>query len=210
MPVSVKIEGLQALVTKFDTFEKDVQKKLQDELIDWGNNTKGRAIRNLSQPYPDGAVDRGILKNRIEVDIKPLNVSVVVASDYAAYVEFGTKKFAAAYVATLPQDWRTFAAQFKGGGGGTFADFVKRLTEWVHRKGLGTGFAGNIGVAGTYSTKTRKRTGNKQTQASQDKQAAYLIARKIVRDGMRAHPFLYPASEESRVELERNLKAIFQ
>ncbi len=86
---------------------------------------------------------------------------------------------------------------------------VERLVEWVRRKGLGSGHVGNIGVAGTYSTDSRKRTGNKFTQDQQNRQAAYMIARKIMINGIKAQPFFYPAVQNNRDILEKNLTASF-
>ncbi len=152
--------------------------------------------------------DEGTLRGKISYKKEDLKVTVTVGVNYAAYLEFGTRKFAAAWVSSLPADWQTFAAKFKGPAGGTFEELVMRLTEWVHRKGLGSGKAGkSIGVAGTYSVKSGRRTGNKATQASQDKSAAYAIARSIMIKGIKPHPFLYPAYEKNRIELVNNLKA---
>ena len=85
---------------------------------------------------------------------------------------------------------------------------VLRITEWVRRKGLGTGFAGPIGVTGTYSVKSRRRTGSKDVQAQQNKQAAYAIALKILREGIPAQPYLYPAVNTNIPILIKELNAI--
>ncbi len=189
---------------KLNNLEEKVKKIVDEELNAFGLDTVAMA-KTLAP------VDEGFLRNSITFEKQPLSVEVVVAANYAAYLEFGTRSFAAAYVSSLPPDWQEFAAKFKGGGGGTFQEFVMRLTEWVHRKGLGAGGPGKpIGVTGTYSIKTGKRTGNKVTQANEDKSAAYRIALSILRKGIRPHPFLFPAVELNKEKLITNLKAVIK
>ena len=193
---------------KFNNLEEKVKKIVDDELNAFGEHTVTDAKNNITN---NKTVDENHLRGLIHFEKQPLSVEVVVPVNYAAYIEFGTRGFAAAYVSTLPPDWQAFAAQFKGGGGGSFDEFVMRLTEWVHRKGLGAGGPGKpIGVTGTYSIKTGKRTGNKATQASEDKSAAYRIALSILRKGIRARPFLFPAVEKNKEILINNLKAVIK
>jgi HK97 gp10 family phage protein len=189
---------------KLDKIKSDVSAIVADELNAFG-------IETVAMAKTLAPVDEGFLRNSITFDKFPLAVEIIVAANYAAYLEFGTRAFAAAYVSSLPVEWQEFAAQFKGGGGGSFQEFVMRLTEWVHRKGLGAGGPGKpIGVTGTYSIKTGKRTGNKVTQESEDKSAAYRIALSILRKGIRPHPFLYPAIEVNKKILIDNLKAVLK
>lgn len=189
---------------KLDKITADVKAIVDDELEAFGINTVAMA----KQLAP---VDEDHLRGLIHFEKRSLEVEVIVPVNYAAYLEFGTRAFAAAYVSSLPVEWQEFAAQFKGGGGGSFQEFVMRLTEWVHRKGLGAGGPGKpIGVTGTYSVKTGKRTGNKVTQESEDKSAAYRIALSILRKGIRPHPFLYPSVEVNKKILIDNLKAVLK
>ena len=188
-----KIDGLDAVLRKFKDRPKEIEKKLQEKLDTFATHTATDAASNTP-------VDEGFLKNSIKPVHERLKVTVVVAANYAAYVEFGTKGFAAKYVSTLPQDWQTFAAQYKGGGGGgNIEEFLIRIMDWVKRKG----------ISGTYSVKTKKRTkASGIGQDFEDAQAAYAIALSILRKGIQAHPFLYPAFEKNRVELIRELKKI--
>jgi len=196
----VKIEGLQATLSRLDP--QKYKAEIQQSFDRFGNNVE--TFAKLNAP-----VDEGHLRSAIyHKSTTELGVEVGCAVDYAAYLEFGTRKFAAEWVAGLPAEWQELAAKFRGGGGGSFEQLVLRITEWVHRKGLGTGFMGDIGVAGTYSVKSRQRTGNKTVQQNQDRQVAYLIARKIIREGIPAQPFLYPAVNEATGLLIKELKAI--
>lgn len=197
--MNIKIEGLQKTLARFDI------KKFEPQIQVCFNKFGARVEETAKQNAP---IDEGLLKSSIRHDMVKLGTQITVGVNYAAYVEFGTRRFAAEWVATLPPTWQALAAQSKGGTGGSFAELVERITLWVHRKGLGTGFAGDIGVAGTYSTKTRKRTGSKSTQEMQDKQVAYLITRKILREGIPAQPFLYPAVNECTPLLLKELSEI--
>ena len=200
MSNQIKIEGLGKTLARLDIkrFEPEIQTRF---------DSFGLTVELKARQF--APVDEGHLKGSIFQQPGKLSNTVGASVDYAAYLEFGTRKYAAAQVATLPQDWQMLAAQYKGkGGGGTFKQFVLRLTEWVHRKGLGTGFAGKIGVAGTYSVKSRKRTGGKPLQESQDRQAAYAIALKILRNGIKAQPFLYPAFNIAKDQLLKELNEI--
>ena len=168
----------------------DVIKTIEGELTVFANGTVNDAKRFAP-------VDEGVLRNNIAFVKESLKISITVNVPYAAYIEFGTKKFAAAYVSGLPADWKTFAAQFKGkAGSGSVDEFVLLIMEWVKRKG----------IAGTYSVKTKKRTGNKGGHSFEDADAAYSIALYILRNGIHAHPYLYPAFKKNKDLFIANLK----
>ena len=87
----------------------------------------------------------------------------------------------AAYVSSLPGDWAAYANTFKGkSGGGTFKDFVKILMAWGARTG------------------------------KMDPKYAYVTALKILRDGVKARPFLYPSVNKNLPLLMQDIKAIFK
>lgn len=199
MGLTLEIKNLDKVIAEIKAYPQDLEKIINAEFKSFGAVTVGEAQRLAP-------VDEGRLRQSINSKDENLKVTIGANVDYAAYIEFGTKGFAAAYVGTLPAEWQQFAAEFRGPGGGSFKELVMRITEWVHRKGLGSGFAGTLGIAGTYSVKTRKRTGTKKTQEQQDKQIAYLIARKILIKGIPAHPFLIPAFEHNKQKLIDNLK----
>lgn len=129
-----------------------------------------------------------------------LTTNIIAGMPYASYVEFGTRKFAASYVASLPKYWQTLAAEYKGKGGGTFAELVKNIALWVGQKG----------IAGTYSVKTRKRVGTKETKEQENLKAAYPIALKIVKNGISARPYLYPAYVKNRNIFDQELNKVFK
>ena len=157
--------------SKFDKLTQDVRNIVDDELNAFG-------IETVAMAKTLAPVDEGFLRNSITFEKRELVVEIIVAANYAAYLEFGTRLFAAAYVNSLPSEWQSFAAQFKGGGG-SFEDFFMRIVEWVRRKGIAP-------------------------------EAAYQIAKKILRVGIRARPFLYPAVEQNKKLLIENLKAVLK
>lgn len=174
--ITITDKGIDVLVKKFDRLSTKSQMEVQSALNDWADRTaqdaKGLVSRNSS--------DEGNLLN----SIKPLygsgRAAVVATAKYAAYIEFGTRKFAQTYVASLPSDWQQIAAKTKGRAGGTFADFVLNLMGWVQRKGIARG--------------------------PEAKSAAYNIAKKIMVNGIRPRPFLYPSSNRNLPILINDIK----
>jgi len=185
--VTIKIEGLEATMAKLDYKKYEVQ--IQQSFDKFGFNAETEA--KLRAP-----VDEGHLRSAIYSKSKPLAAEIGCTVDYAAYLEFGTRRFAAAYVAGLPATWQELAANFKGGGGGNFEQFVKELTEWVMRKG----FAAPLTASGNAS--------KSKSAIDIQRQAAYMIARSIMIKGIRPHPFLYPAVEKWTPVLLSDLKAL--
>lgn len=148
------------------------------------------------------AINTGALVNSIYAEpvTENLTLNIVAGAPYASYIEFGTRKFAASYVASLPTEWKQLAAQYKGKGGGTFDDLLVAITKWVAEKG----------IAGRYSVKTKKRLGSKSTKEQENLEAAYPIALKIARNGIRARPYLYPAFVKNRNIFAQEIAKIFK
>ena len=190
--ISINIQGLDVVLKNINGTAKVIEDKINAELKLFGNNTVTDAKRLA--PF-----DEGKLKGSINYKAESLNVEITVGADYAAYLEFGTKKFAAKYVATLPNEWQAFANQFKGKGGGSFEEFVMRLTRWVLVKGIGA----------TFNVKTRRQDKvGKQSAETTAKANAYAIALYIIRNGIRPHPYFVPAVEKNKIILVANLKKL--
>lgn len=174
--MELQVKGLDKLIKKFDKLASDVQKEVQAELNDWADTTSQNAIQLVSA----NSSDEGLLKNSIKPFYGNGSASVRVAAKYGAYVEFGTRKYAAAYVGSLPSNWQAYAATFKGSTGGTFEQFVESLMAWGTRTG------------------------------KMDPKYAYVTALKILREGVKARPFIYPSVNKTLPVLKKNLKAIFK
>lgn len=190
MSISIGLKNLDKVFAEVKQWPKDIEKVIDNEFYDFGLNTQNDARANAP-------VDEGFLRQNIFFKRTPGEVSVTVDVDYAAYLEFGTKSFAAAYVSSLPQDWRDLAAQFKGatGNSASFVTLVHTIWEWVQRKGF----------AAAYSIKSHKRS-NAKASIENEKQAAYFITLKILKKGIKPHPYLFPAYEKNKILLISNLK----
>jgi phage gpG-like protein len=176
MPLSLTIGNLDKVLAEIKSYPKDIERIINNEFNAFGQGVANDA--KINAPVNEGALRESI--NYLP-DVDNMQVSVGAYIEYAAYLEFGTKSFAAAYVASLPEDWQAFAAEHIGTGEGTFAELLLAIMKWVELKGIATG--------------------------KDIKQASYLIARKIVREGIQAQPFLFPAYEKNVIELIDNLKA---
>ena len=77
---------------------------------------------------------------------------------------------------------------------------ITPIADWVHKKGIG----------GTYSIKSKRRTGKSGTQEQEDRRAAWFISKKIGKRGIKATPFLYPAFDREVVKLKTRLNGIIR
>ena len=174
--IKLNVDGLDAVINRFDQLAKNTQIEIQSELNAWADDTAADAKALVSRQ----AGDTGYLMNSIHPVYGNGGASVIASAEYAAYVEFGTRKYASSYVASLSADWSALANQFKGRSstGGDFKQFVKNLKEWARRTG------------------------------KLDEKYAYAAAKKILREGVKARPYMYPAVLKNLPQLERNIKTI--
>lgn len=186
---NASIKGLDEVIAKLDVnkFRDDIQNAF---------DAFGQSV--VTSAKLKAPVDEGGLKNSINATPGNLSITIGVNKDYAAYVEFGTRKFAASYVSSLPTDWKTFAAQFKGKTGGSFMSFFYVILKWVQRKGIAA-----------HKTKSGGRS-NSKASIQAEYSAAYFIALKIIREGIKPHPFLYPAFNEHQPQLIKDLENLLQ
>ncbi len=196
--IKIEIEGFNAAMADIDKIAKEATDGAYKALVDWATNVDQHAKAKAPQ-------DEGLLRNAIAPTFPKrsgsMQAKVTVTKNYAPFMEFGTRKFAAKYVSTLPTDWKAYAATFKGqSGGGTFDEFVQRLVKWVLRKGL---------VTKTYNVKTRRSTTGRQSKAVTAEADAYAIALYLLREGIKPQPFLYPAVKKFTPKLEEDFKKLF-
>lgn len=190
--IEVNIKGFDQLQNRIKAMQSKMAKDI-DEVLEVA------AIHIATEAKQLAPKDEGQIAGSISADnSRFLEKHISVNAPHASFQEFGTGKYANQYIATLPQDWQTFASSFRGQKGGTFAQMILALTEWVHRKN----------IAGTYSVKTQRRTGNKSRQKQQDKQIAYAIALKILKNGIRPQPFLYPAFRDAQPQILENVNKV--
>ena len=192
--IKIEIKGLDSLQGKMASYSKRKDMQINAALKDWANRTS----RDAKQLVSANSSDTGFLQNSISPEYGKGYSAVIAASKYAAYVEFGTRKFASQYVSTLPQDWQRYANTFKGSSGGSITDFFNAILEWVQRKG----------ITSTYSVKTQRRQRGGAKEQDRSIQAAELIVFKILRDGVKARPFIYPSVNKNLPILMEDLRKI--
>jgi hypothetical protein len=139
-------------------------------------------------------INESRLRNSISAEkISPLQYEFVAQTKYAAFMEFGTKT-----LVDIPPGAEEIAAEAQKIKGGTMAEFEANIRRWVKLKGL----------AGTYSVKTRRRTGSKANRQREDDSVVFLIMRKILKVGVKPHPFFFPAIRNEVPKLAKKLTKI--
>lgn len=185
---SFKVQGLDKLISVFDQLPKRTQKELGSELKFTAEEIRDGAKR-------DAPADEARLKQSISINnTSSLTFEVVAQTFYAGYLEFGTKT-----KTIIPPGLESIAGQLKGPVGGQ-GNPIDALQQWVKRKG----------ISGTYSVKTRRRTGSKATKDQQDRHVAFLIWQKIKKYGIKAQPFFFTQLKPAEERLSRRLGAIIK
>lgn len=191
--ITIKLKGFDKTIKDVQKLATDANKNAKIALVDFGTRVETEAKRNAP-------ADEGKLRSSINSTFNQKNftVKITVATDYAAYQEFGTRKFAAAYVGTLPQEWRTYAATFKGKTGGSMDEFIQSIMAWVKRKGIGADITKSGNVSSSASSLDKQQ------------QAAYWIAINILQNGIKPKKFLYEAVKDNLPKLQSDFNKIFQ
>jgi len=197
MSIAIKIKGLDEVIAKFDKIAQDTADEVNASLDGFG----GAVVKNAKLLVSSNSSDEGGLLGSIDSTVNSLSVTITANRNYAAYIEFGTRKFAASYISSLPSEWQAYAGTFRGdktGDSGDFNDFVQAIMAWAQRKGIGA-----------LKTKSGR---NSQSAASYDsmQQAAYWIALNILQNGIRPKPFLYPSIVRELPKLEKRIENIFK
>jgi HK97 gp10 family phage protein len=171
--IKIETKGINTLVKKFDQLSKEGQADVQSALNSWADVT-AKDAKLLAPSNFSG------LRTSINPEYYVGSAAVVASVKYAAYVEFGTRKFAASYVASLPPDWQAYANTFKGpaSDGGNLKQMWEAFKIWGDKKGL-----------------TRTHT--------------YFAYKKVLRDGIRPQPFLYPSVYKNLPQLIKDIKDIY-
>jgi len=178
---ALEITGLNALLSRLDTFDQILKHGIDAEMDNSAREIQIDATRRAPK-------DENKLAGSISVDIStPFKKVVYVGAKYAPFQEFGTGK-----KVSIPSGLESYAAGFKKAmGKGEWDKFVKSIEGWMKRHGI---------QAATLITqvKTGKRKGQYkkvggQAQKDANKQLAVFIARKILKDGLKPQPFLFPA-----------------
>ena len=182
----VKVTGLAGLKAEFASMAKELPDIVSGEL-----ETMSQEWVKLAKT--DAPADQGALRGSITYyPAGPMKYEIVAQKFYAPFMEFGTKgKY------TPIPGTEAIAAEFKGYKGGDFMELLRMIVRWVKRKG----------ITGTYSVKTRRRTGNKINQFAEDYSAAWPIAMSILKNGVNPHPFFFKQMHIVWPQMVRNVES---
>ena len=182
----VKVTGLAGLKAEFASMAKELPDIVSGEL-----ETMSQEWVKLAKT--DAPADQGALRGSITYyPAGPMKYEIVAQKFYAPFMEFGTK----GKYQPIPGT-EAIAAEFKGYKGGDFMELLRMIVRWVKRKG----------ITGTYSVKTRRRTGNKVNQIAEDYSAAWPIAMSILKNGVNPHPFFFKQMHIVWPKMVRNVES---
>jgi HK97 gp10 family phage protein len=175
----MKVTGLDRITRKLKELPKEAEAIIVKELVSGAKDIENDAKAKV--PRFDSRLWGSITVRRPESG--KAGAEVVVTADYGGYVEFGTGK-----KVRIPSRYSQVAEEVKAQKTpGSFKQFVDSLTEWVRKKGIITnGKRGKV------------RKDNKY------RSVAYAIAMKIMRDGVKAQPYFFPAFEKNERKIYDN------
>lgn len=187
---TLKVQGISQFQKKLNDLPVKVQKEVAGEIEDSARKINGKQVRLV--PIDEGGLKQGIGYKKVT----PLNYELFSSKHYSPFMEFGTKSRK-----IIPAELQDYAKQFnlKGPKIG-FDAFFQIILDWVHRKG----------IAGRFSTKTRKRLGSKNSQLEEDFDVAWPIALSILKKGVHPHPFFFRPFFDERKELVDRVRKIVE
>jgi len=115
---NLNIKNFDKVFQEVKNYPENFNKIINNEFKAFGLLT----VADAKRLCPTG--DSGRLKNSIISSTSDLKVSINVNADYAVYVEFGIKEYAARYVPTLPLEIQEYAIQFKTSPPGAKGGFM--------------------------------------------------------------------------------------
>jgi len=180
MKVTAITQGLDKITKELGNFEKRETKNVRQVVKESAIFCSGKAKKNLSQPYPEGAIDTGQLRNNITYEeiITQEGITYRVGTNvsHAPFIEFGTKPH-------FPP----------------LGDETHGLIRWVIRH-MGAA-KGKTPVFGKVK---------KADRVDKARSIAFAIAKKIAKYGTPPKPFLRPAFIQAKQKLLQDLEAKYK
>jgi HK97 gp10 family phage protein len=192
----VKITGISSIEKQFTQAAEKIRETVEQEMQAAAQDWVAGAVRDA--PVDQGALKQSITYKQSNTQTQAgtsISFEIVAQRFYAPFVEFGTK----GKYQPIPGTEK-IAAQMKGYKGGDFMDLLRMILRWVKRKG----------IAGTYSVKTRRRTGSKINQYAEDYSAAWPIALSILKHGISPHPFFFKQQEVVWPAMIKRIQRVLQ
>lgn len=110
---TIEIKGVKEC---FDKIKTNFNKAIDECDMEMGNGVE-KIVLDAKNLLP---ANYGVLRSSLNViKIAKLNYLYGSSINYAAYVEFGTGKYAEEYVPTIDKDWQILAQTYKTTGKGT-------------------------------------------------------------------------------------------
>ena len=176
MRVTVITQGLGVITKELANFEKKETQHVRQVVKGAAIFCTGKAKKNLSRPYPQGAIDTGQLRDSITYEeiIESESITCRVGTNvlHAPFIELGTKPH-------FPP----------------LGDENTGLIRWVIRH-MGAA-KGKTPVFGKVK---------KAERADKARSIAFAIAKKIAKYGIPQKPFLRPAFTEAKQKLIQDLE----
>lgn len=195
---------MRANVKGFDELSRKLKKINEAAPALVGNVIKKGGLRIVAQAKRNAVVDTGGLRSSIFFEqLDALSIHIVVNAAHAPYIEFGTGKYV-----SVPAELQNYAAGFKGKKGGSFEEMVKHILAWMKRKGIKPIEEQQYDPESGYVRTPRKK--KKSQKESQLKGLAYVIAAKLLREGIKPKPFFYPAFFQERPKILAEVEQVIK
>ena len=193
--MSVKVIGLDRITKRLQGLPKGATQAVNASLLASATQIRNEAVSRVP-------IDEGLLKNSIKAqaaqDGNGATVSVNV--NYGAYVEFGTgKKVNKALVNRYP-DAAARAQNLPKSG--NYKDFLESIAEWVRRKGIVDTYDIRSRGVKTRAGKRNARRGKAYNERLEG--AVYLIAKSIMKNGIKSQPYFFPAYEREQKNIAKD------
>ena len=184
----MQVQGLDQLLSVMKKLPTSVQTELAAEMKVTADEIRDGAKR-------DAPVDEARVKNSISTKkISNSLFEVVAQSSHAGYLEFGTKT-----KVSIPAGLESVAAQLRGSASNAATSPYESILKWVKRKG----------IAGTYSTRTRRQSRSKDSEANQ-KRTAWAIWNHIRKYGIRPQPYFFKQVRPAEQRLKQRVANIIR
>ena len=125
MAKAITLKGFDQYAKKLQNASNGLAVEVDLEADATSQNVASRA--RLKAPLNDGTLRASIQPEKIRDGV----YSVQAAANYAAYVEFGTRRRA-----SVPADLQEYASQFKGSTGRSSEEAKAAIYEWCRKQGI--------------------------------------------------------------------------
>lgn len=180
MAKTITLTGADKVMKAISNYSEEKKKNIDELLKDGARRIEGKAIRAAP-------VNFGQLKRSIKYQKTDEGYEVTAGSDYAVYVETGTKQNF-----QVDSEFAAYVSQFKGKTGQT--GLYEAILAWVKAKGIKFEKAQSEG-------KKQRQPATVRTRYLTAEQTAFIIAQFIAFHGIKPQPYLLPAFVEVRKEL---------